>query len=244
MGKLAKWRNVEFWHIRSRCRLPQGGIFYWFQSVFPSWPPNPEWCRSLLLVSFDMSCTMPLTSMVGSERNLQLWCLSRLWSSAVVGGKIKGKLNAEHESVSEYLVYFYIINCDVCWAGIRTDTLYYTKQIEPLKSWPDHDFACVSGTHLQPKPRDMNNERKYTCLLGYIRAEPTGCLTVSLRGGRVFTMLSSCLAVREHFFPEIQSEPRGKSPLKATTPQTTHKMENMRPQCRDRVLQFFFFRTN
>lgn len=165
-------------------------------------------------------------------------------SSAVVGGKIKGKLNAEHESVSEYLVYFYIINCDVCWAGIRTDTLYYTKQIEPLKSWPDHDFACVSGTHLQPKPRDMNNERKYTCLLGYIRAEPAGCLTVSLRGGRVFTMLSSCLAVREHFFPEIQYEPRGKSPLKATTPQTTHKMENVRPQCRDRVLQFFFFRTN
>lgn len=35
-------------------------------------------------------------------------------SSAVVGGKIKGKLNAEHESVGEYLVYFYIINCNVC----------------------------------------------------------------------------------------------------------------------------------
>lgn len=123
-------------------------------------------------------------------------------STAVVGEKIKGKLNAEHESVGEYFVYFYIINCNVCRAGIRTGTLYYTKQIEPLKSWPDHDFACFSGTHLQPKPRDMTNKRKYTCLLCYIRAEPAGCLTVSLRGGRVFTMLSSCLAVREHFFPD------------------------------------------
>lgn len=45
------------------------------------------------------------------------------------------------------------------------------------------------------------NKWKYTCLPSFIRAEPAGCLSVWLWMGCVFPILSSCLAVWEHFLP-------------------------------------------